>query len=122
MFDNIGGKIKMVAKVSCWIGIIASVILGIIFLAESDNELIGLLFIILGPLCFWLGSFITYGFGELIENSAKLVEFNTIKNNRPARQTNEQKANQLKQLKEKGLITEEEFIAKIRELQGGTNE
>ena len=26
MFDDIGGKIKMVAKIACWIGIILSVL------------------------------------------------------------------------------------------------
>ena len=43
MFDNIGGKIKTIAKVGCWIGIIAYVIIGINFMTENSNKLIGFL-------------------------------------------------------------------------------
>ena len=35
MFDNIGGKIKAVAKVICWIGIITSIIIGFIMLVQK---------------------------------------------------------------------------------------
>lgn len=33
----------------------------------------GLLTIVIGSLMFWLGSFMTYGFGQLVDNSDKLV-------------------------------------------------
>lgn len=69
MFDNIGGKIKTLAQVVCWIGIICSVIFGFIFGAEADSFLVGLLIIVLGSLTAWTSSFTLYGFGELIENS-----------------------------------------------------
>ncbi len=76
MFDNIGGKIKTLAKVLCWIGIVASVIGGIIMIvgtARSSNPglgiLLSLLYMALGCLISWVGSFFAYGFGELIENT-----------------------------------------------------
>lgn len=71
MFDNIGAKIKMLAKVLCWIGIVASVISGIAIMAGtgSNGVLPGLLTIVLGTLFSWIGSFVLYGFGEMVENS-----------------------------------------------------
>ena len=38
MFNNVGAKIKKIAKIVCWIGIIGSVILGIIMIVQG-NEL-----------------------------------------------------------------------------------
>ena len=80
MFDNIGGKIKALAKVLCWLGIIASVISGIaIIVMASQNRyssgtgvVSGLLTIVLGCLGSWIGSFFTYGFGQLIENTDRI--------------------------------------------------
>ena len=70
MFENIGGKIKTLAKVVCWIGIVASVILGLL----SRNAITALLFIGIGSLGSWIGSFMTYGLGQLIENTDILVK------------------------------------------------
>ena len=71
MFDNIGSKIKTLAKVVCWIGIIGSIIAGIAMIATmgSVGVLSGLLTIVLGALLSWVGSFVLYGFGEMVENS-----------------------------------------------------
>ena len=71
MFTNIGGKIKGLAKVVCWIGIILSFIMGVIMMA-TQGELgvaTGLITMIIGALASWVGSFVLYGFGELVENS-----------------------------------------------------
>lgn len=65
MFDNIGAKLKIVAQVMAWLGIILSVVVGLISLVT--NPLSGILMIILGCLCSWLSSLGMYGFGELIE-------------------------------------------------------
>ena len=67
MFDNIGSKIKTVAATIAWLGIIGSVIIGIVMIAES--LLVGLLVIIVGSLSSWVSSFTLYGFGQLIENT-----------------------------------------------------
>ena len=69
MFDNIGSKCKTVAKVLCWLGIIASLAVGVICII-SGNVGFGLGYIIGGCLVSWLGSLGLYGIGEAAENSA----------------------------------------------------
>lgn len=71
MFDNIGEKIKGFAKVVCWIGIIASVVFGFSIMSNGHRlySLLGILAAGLGSLLSWVGSFITYGFGQLVANS-----------------------------------------------------
>ena len=74
MFKNIGGKIKKVLEIVTTIGIVASVILGIlIMLIDDEMVLIGLVVMALGCFSSWIGSFLLYGYGQLIENSDKLV-------------------------------------------------
>ncbi len=88
MFNNIGGKIKGLAQVIAWIGIIASFIIGINLMSTaarfgsySDSSLIGglgsfagILVIVIGSLFSWIGSFVLYGFGQLVENSDTMIE------------------------------------------------
>ena len=80
MFDNIGGKIKALAVVTCGLGIIASIIGAIaLWIQNSDynpTAFSGVLVLVLGSLASWIGSFFTYGFGELIENTTKIHEDN----------------------------------------------
>ena len=71
MFDNIGSKIKELAKIVCWIGIAVSVIIGIALL--WTDGLAGILTAVFGSLFSWVGSFVLYGFGQLVENSDTLV-------------------------------------------------
>lgn len=87
MFNNIGRKIMGLAKLFCWLGIIASIIGGILIIATgllSANSyytskysiytiLCGLAVIIFGSLLAWISSFLLYGFGQLVDNSDKLV-------------------------------------------------
>ena len=74
MFDNIGGKIKTLAKVVCWIGIIACIITGIVQMAtDEDLVLAGILTAVVGSLLSWVSSFVLYGFGQLVENSDEIV-------------------------------------------------
>lgn len=72
MFSNVGKKIKILAKVITWINIIGSIIVGIDLMA-SEMVLVGILVWILGPLFSWISSFITYGFGHLIENTDEII-------------------------------------------------
>ena len=72
MFDNIGSKIKTVATTLTALGITLSVLAGIVILCEGDAS--GLFVIIFGSLLSWLGSFLLYGFGQLVENSDRMVE------------------------------------------------
>ena len=86
MFNNIGRKIKTFAKVMCWIGIIASVVAGLVMIATSFSSyapaagiVAGILTAVLGSLFSWVGSFMMVGFGELVENTAEIAA-NTRKN------------------------------------------
>ena len=125
MFDHIGSKIKSLAKIVCWAGIIISVLIGIVMLASGGDvsSPIGLVLMFAGPLCSWIGSFFVYGFGELIEKTTEIAE-NTrpaIPRNHPTLITveggsNEDKRMILTKWKEQGLITEEEYQEKIKHL------
>jgi len=79
MFSNIGGKIKSVATAVCWIGIIASVLTGIVMLAQGDEGILfGFITAGLGALVSWVSSLFLYGFGELIVKVTQ-IEKNTRK-------------------------------------------
>ena len=92
MFSNIGRKIKVLAKVFCWLGIIGSIVIGVLmisgssyftaisgnlgddvaaFAAGSPGAFGGIIFIIIGSLVSWISSFALYGFGELVDNSER---------------------------------------------------
>ena len=85
MFDNIGRKIKMLAKVLCWIEIISSIIVAIMMIytsntafsyRESDSlaavslRTSGWILLFVGPLISWISFFVLYALGEITENSA----------------------------------------------------
>lgn len=69
MYDEVGDKIKTLAKVIAWLGIIASVVVGIVTISTG----VGILVLILGPLFSWLSTLVLYGFGQLVENTDILV-------------------------------------------------
>ena len=73
MFDNIGGKIKTIAKIGCWVGIIASAILGILLMME-EGFFAGIIVMVALGLASWISSLTLYGFGDLIENTAITAE------------------------------------------------
>ena len=68
MYDNIGKKIKALAKWTFIVEAIAAAIAGIA-LMFTDEELIifGLLALLLGPVVAWVSSWLLYGFGELVD-------------------------------------------------------
>jgi predicted PurR-regulated permease PerM len=80
MFNNIGKKIKNLAKTICTL-VFAFFLLYALFLAAtlfSQEEilqglLLFLLYAAIGFLISWISSIFVYGFGELIENSSKSV-------------------------------------------------
>ncbi|MBP3415330.1 MAG: hypothetical protein J6L81_09060 [Clostridia bacterium] len=74
MFNNIGGKIKVLAKVLCIIGVVLSAVLGIVFICER-LPLVGMLIVIIGAPLSWVASFFTYGFGQLIESTDTNKEY-----------------------------------------------
>ena len=68
MFSNIGGKIKTMMTINCWLLIILSLIIGISMLI-SGAVLSGVIVLIAGPIAAWESTSVLYGFGELVENS-----------------------------------------------------
>ena len=87
MWDNIGSKIKVLAKVIAWIGIICSIIGGIVLfviglkMRYGGALYVGLGFaaIIGGSLISWISSWFMYGFGEIIHNT-EIIRRNISKN------------------------------------------
>lgn len=96
MFTNIGKKIKVLAKVLCWIGIIGGIISGISLIAVGASGAgfsasyygsssfvgggaliaVGVVMLILLPLLAWVSSFVLYGFGEMVENTDEIKHSN----------------------------------------------
>ena len=94
MFDNIGKKLMDVAKILCWLGIIASLILGIALIAigtadtsryndqATSSVITGIIIIVVGCITSWISSIALYGFGQLIEDNKamrRLMEENVAK-------------------------------------------
>lgn len=86
MFNNIGKKIKTLSKVIAWIGIIASLLYGITVIVIGSatakisgtigaSIISGVLIIIIGCLGSWIGSFLFYGFGELIDKTTEIAKW-----------------------------------------------
>ena len=79
-FKNIGNKIKILATIIAIIGSITSVIYGIILIFKTNYDIEGILWLIIGPIASWISCFVLYGFGQLVDNSDKLVETKNINN------------------------------------------
>lgn len=97
MWNNIGGKIKVLAKVIFWIGAGISVICAIVmfvgagnlsselnsyeryYYSSSSHEEVtalvlgGFAVLIIGPLLSWINSFLLVGFGQLVQNTDRIV-------------------------------------------------
>lgn len=72
MYKNIEKKIKTVAQVFMWIGIVCSVLSGVMLIVAGNGGqgvLIGLGIIVFGSLLSWIGNMTLYGLGQLIENT-----------------------------------------------------
>ena len=68
-YNNIGGKVKGLAKWTFIIGAVWAVITGARLLSDEDLMLYGLLVLICGPIVAWVSSWILYAFGELVEKT-----------------------------------------------------
>ena len=85
MFENIGEKIKALAVISTIIGMLGSILGGFAVWVEF-KFIFGLLIAVFGCLFSWIGSFTLYGFGELIDNTQRIIinTTPTLKNYTPA--------------------------------------
>ena len=72
MFDNIGSKVKTLATVSCIIGIVASIIIGLMLL--QANIIYGLIVAILGSFVSWISSLAIYAIGHTAENTDIIIK------------------------------------------------
>ena len=147
MFNNISKKIKTVAEIICFVGILISLCYGFVKIFKEEI-LLGILVIFLGSLSSWIATLGLYGLGELIENSQTLIEIlgqETMNKNahnnipmsadlKPTQLTElkdtydnnvkdyiikkmiEGKINTLEKWRKEGIITEEEFNVKKKEL------
>ena len=83
MFDNIGGKIKGLAKFNFGLGMSGSIIFGVMCLSaimrDSANAgkafIVGMVICLGGTLLAWLSSLTLYGFGELIEKVCLIEKY-----------------------------------------------
>lgn len=77
MFQNVGKKIKTLAKGIFWISGVGSIITGLVmlifapgaFFPQNVYTLLGLTTIITGPLSAYAGGILLYGFGELVDKA-----------------------------------------------------
>ncbi len=102
MFNNIGKKIKALALILAGIGFIFSIVYFIVLIKESLLK-VGINTVVLIAVISFVGSFILYGFGELVENSKKLVELKEKENKLLEELTlkNEETTKKVEDLKEK---------------------
>ena len=119
MYDNIGGKIKSLAKASFIFASIVEIIAGLALIASEEMILTGLLVLVLGPVVSWVSSWMLYGFGELIDKACE-IEQNTrsglAKSSAQAKADSERIA-KIEKLRSQGLITEEEYQRAISKKQ-----
>ena len=73
MYDSIGVKIKMLAKILFWLEVVASFIAFVILLVNEITE-IALIVIAVGPALSLFLSWFMYGFGEIIDKLQQIEE------------------------------------------------
>lgn len=128
MFQNIGKKIKTLAVVVCWIGIAGSVIGGIVMCAvgadSSGGDLLiglGIPLIFLGPLFSWIGSFVLYGYGDMITRIRRIERKLYGQENEEEEKSDsagkDDRLAKLQSLREQNLISEEEYWNAAEKLQ-----
>ena len=117
MYNNIGKKIKNLAKFIAYGGITLSIIGGFVLFFvlindyhTEDMAFIGLMVAVIGSILCWISGFFVYGFGELVDQSQAINKKLSI-----SKKDSEvkEKIAKLKEWREKDLITEEEFKEKL---------
>ena len=117
-FNNIGKKIKNFAKWYCWIGLIIILVVAffafIVWLAkEKSNYLlvVSLVSAVVGPILIWVGSWMLYAFGELVEK-VSAIERNTrgvTLKSQEQDKIDSERIERIERLRSNGVITEEEY-------------
>ena len=98
MFDKIGSKVKVLAKVILGIGLFVSIIAGFLMMATAESgfdgmvngqRLVGLAVLLGGVAASICLSLLVYGFGELIERTTELAERFRVAEEAPVSQVDE---------------------------------
>lgn len=125
MYDNIGGKIKGMAKAIFVIVSIAAVIAGFAIMTVDENFIVfGAITMIVIPFIAYVSSFLLYGFGELVEKTCAIERKTRGVSNgnggdiqsEAQEKVNSDKIRKLETLRAQGLITEEEYRQSISKL------
>ncbi len=111
-YADIGKKIKNWAIWCFIIEAIGAVITGLVFLISwgFEDAWWGLFIIFFGPIVAFVGSWLLYAFGELVEKICD-IERNTRGEivSEAQQKTKSERVSKLEHLRAKGLITEEEY-------------
>lgn len=103
MYNNIGGKIKVLAKLGFIVEAIILVLAGIGLMVSTEEMLItGLIVMVVGPIISWVSSWLLYGFGELIDKACD-IEYNTRNGGR-----NSDAQSEVEKLRSQGYFVGEE--------------
>ncbi len=83
MFTNVGRKIKLLAKVVFWLGVVATVLMMLeyaVFLPQryfgtndATDILRAIVILVIGFFGAWASALLIYGFGEIVENSTLMA-------------------------------------------------
>ncbi len=109
MYDNIGGKLKGLAKVLFWVEISCVIILGVLRFAATNG--LSLLWMMVGLVAALISAWLLYGFGEIIEKLGE-IERNIRGGERKSKaqeKADYERLNKIERLRSQGLITEEEY-------------
>ena len=84
MYDNIGEKLKTLARSLCVILIIGAIIGGVVFIF-SGLFLLGILEIVVGTILSWASTLLIYGVGEAVTNTEEIKNETYILNKKANR-------------------------------------
>jgi hypothetical protein len=120
MYNNIGNKIKTFAKISFYVMAILLFTTGLVLLIDTEAWPYAIL-MVFGPIVSWISSWMLYAYGELVERATSIDsginEINTkLSQAHPkgydSNYVNERLAT-IERLRQKNLITEEEYQSAI---------
>lgn len=118
MFNQIGKKIKSLAKYGCWVEIILFAILGLSIYDSGDD--FGIFIAVFGALVSWVGSWLTYGFGEIVDILQTSNPLATPKSSPVVNSNDNQyiikKIKHLHKMKTENLISENEYTQLIERI------
>lgn len=128
-YENIGEKIKTLAKLMFVIGAILELLGGFITICCSDGDgilvLVGLLTMILGPIISFVSSWTMYAFGHLVQTTEDNFNLNARQSNSASKKSEAQakadneRIKKIEALRAAGMITEEEYLNAVAKVNNG---